>query len=280
MISKNQKTIEKEIQFSGKALQTGENVTVVCKPAEANTGIVFLRTDIEGSAPIRLNDGGFSASETRRSIIGSGAQSVQTIEHIMAALWALEIDNIQIDIKGKELPALDGSAKGFIDAIKNAGIKEQDSMRREIKINEEEEVKDGDASIIILPSNTFEVSYFIDYDVRSIKTETFSMSLDKDSFTREIAPARTFCLKKEAEILLKAGLGKGADCNNTLVMDEDGPAGTSLRFSNEPVRHKILDLVGDLYMLGRPVVGEVIAKRSGHALNGKMVQLLYNKYVK
>ncbi|MFH1836609.1 MAG: UDP-3-O-acyl-N-acetylglucosamine deacetylase [Candidatus Omnitrophota bacterium] len=275
---KKQRTIKKEISFSGKALQTGDNAEVILRPLAPNEGIVFFRADIEGSAPIKLGPDTLTGEGQRRSVIG-GAQGVQTVEHFMAALWALGIDNIRVDIKGQELPALDGSAKCFIEKIEEAGLKEEEALREEIVITEKEEISFMDASITIVPSDIFQVSYFIDYNVRSIGKEEFSIDLDKDSFMREIAPARTFCLKKEAEMLIKAGLGKGADLNNTLVMDEDGPVGTSLRFLNEPVRHKILDLVGDLYMLGRHIKGKVIAKRSGHTLNGKMVQLLYDKYV-
>jgi len=252
----------------------------VCRPAGEGSGIVFLRTDTENSVPIRVNDGIFSVSEKRRSTIGMGPHSVQTIEHLMAALWALEIDNVQIDINGAELPALDGSAKGFLDILGAAGISEQNAPRHIVKITEKEEVSDGKASITILPNESFKVSYSIDYAISSIPRETFTITLDNNSFIKEIAPARTFCLKQEAEQLLKAGLGKGADCENTLVMDETGPVGTVLRFPNEPLRHKILDLVGDMYMLGRPIMGEIIAERSGHALNALMAEKLFQKYVR
>ncbi|MDP8259369.1 MAG: UDP-3-O-acyl-N-acetylglucosamine deacetylase [Candidatus Aadella gelida] len=275
-----QKTIRDEISFSGKGLQTGAQVSVVCRPAGEGSGIVFLRTDTENSVPIRVNDGIFSVSEKRRSTIGMGPHSVQTIEHLMAALWALEIDNVQIDINGAELPALDGSAKGFLDILGAAGISEQNAPRHIVKITEKEEVSDGKASITILPNESFKVSYSIDYAISSIPRETFTITLDNNSFIKEIAPARTFCLKQEAEQLLKAGLGKGADCENTLVMDETGPVGTVLRFPNEPLRHKILDLVGDMYMLGRPIMGEIIAERSGHALNALMAEKLFQKYVR
>jgi UDP-3-O-acyl-N-acetylglucosamine deacetylase len=133
--------------------------------------------------------------------------------------------------------------------------------------------------ITVYPGRSFSVSYLIDYSVNSIGRQVFDIGLDPDSFEKEIAPARTFCLKAEAEALLKAGLGQGATTDNTLVMGEEGPVGTELRFSDEPVRHKILDLVGDFYLLGRPVLGRIVAEKSGHNLNAKMVRRIYEKYV-
>jgi len=143
----------------------------------------------------------------------------------------------------------------------------------------EKEIIDGEASIKISPADNFEVSYLIDYNIPCIEREVFSIKLNKESFEKEIAPARTFCLKAEAEALLKAGLGKGADLKNTLVLDADGPIGTEFRYPNEPVRHKILDLVGDFYMLAAPVVAKVEAKKSGHALNAKMLKYIFEEYI-
>ncbi len=220
----------------------------------------------------------FSDGYRRRSAIGAPGAEIQTVEHFLAALWGLEIDNITVDVHGVELPALDGSALGFLDILKQAGIVEQPAPRRSVRIKRPLVIEEADSSLAVLPGEKFSISYFIEYDCASIGTEEFGIELDRDSFEREIAPARTFCLKKEAEALLKAGLGGGANCENTLVMDDDGPAGTCLRFPNEPVRHKILDLVGDLYLLGVPIIGKVVAKRSGHRLNLKMVKKIHEQY--
>jgi UDP-3-O-acyl N-acetylglucosamine deacetylase len=197
----------------------------------------------------------------------------------MAALWGLEIDNMIVDISGAELPALDGSAAEFIRLLKSAGLEEQPALREYIKITEKEEIKESDSSLSVFPDESFRVSYLIDYKISSIGREVFDMDPGRDSFEKEIAPARTFCLKSEAEALLRAGLGKGATYENTLVLDDDGPVGTTLRFPNEPVRHKVLDLIGDFYMLGKPIIGRVAAERSGHSLNAKMVRRIYEKYV-
>jgi len=275
-----QRTLEKEVSFSGKALQTGDMVKVTCRPQEENEGIVFKRVDLKGVPVLRLGSSALSDEYTRRSTISNGKSEVQTVEHFLAALWALGIDNILVEIDGEELPAMDGSARDFLKGLKQAGIKTQQERRKVIKILEEEKVEEGDRSLILTPADVFSVSYSIEHDTPSIGHEVFDIELDQASFESEIAPARTFCLKAEAEALLKAGLGKGATYENTLVMDCDGPVGTVLRFSNEPLRHKILDLVGDLYMLGRPVIARVTARKSGHSLNGKMVQKIYEKYIK
>ncbi|MGB2879134.1 MAG: UDP-3-O-acyl-N-acetylglucosamine deacetylase [Candidatus Omnitrophota bacterium] len=276
----NKKTIGKEVFFSGRALQTGQEVSVTCKPAGSNAGIVFRRMDLEDKPEIMLMSAAFSDAGQRRSVISEGSASVQTVEHFLAALWGLGVDNILVELHGGELPAMDGSALEFIEQLREAGLSEQAEPREFIEITEPEEIRAGDSSITILPEKEFRVSYLIDYKVRSIGHQVFDISLDGSSFEKEIAPARTFCLKEEAEALLKAGLGQGATLENTLVMGEDGPVGTTLRFPDEPVRHKILDLVGDFYLLGRPVLCRVVAERSGHRLNAMMAKRIYEKYIR
>lgn len=276
----NQRTIAGETIFSGKALQTGAQISVFCSPAEADSGIVFSRSDLPGKPEFRLSGASLSSSRARRSTVKIGSAEVQTVEHFLAALWCLGIDNIRVEVSGAELPALDGSAKVFIEEINRAGVKELDAPKQYIRITEPIVIKDKERSLSIFPDDSFSVSYLIDYPLKSIGRETFAMEMDGPVFAKEVAPARTFCLKKEAEFLLKLGLGKGATTENTLVMDENGPVGTTLRFPNEPVRHKVLDLVGDLYMLGIPVLGKIVAEKSGHALNARLVKEIYKRYVK
>jgi len=277
---RRQRTIRGEVRFSGKALQTGQTVNVACKPAEPGTGIVFKRTDLTDSPVLRLDDAVFSKAHARRSTIGTGVREIQTIEHFLAALWALEIDNILVEVDGAELPALDGSSIGFFRPLKDTGSIPQPFPRRVIKIMETERVEENGCSLTVSPDDAFSLSYLIEYDCASIGREDFEITPDQDLFEKEIAPARTFCLKTEAEALLQAGLGQGATLENTLVLDDDGPVGTTLRFPNEPVRHKILDLIGDFYMLGRPVIGRVRAEKSGHRLNAEMIRKIHEKYVK
>ncbi|MBL7072187.1 MAG: UDP-3-O-[3-hydroxymyristoyl] N-acetylglucosamine deacetylase [Candidatus Omnitrophica bacterium] len=272
------KTIEKEISFEGKALQTGRETRVVCKPNDAGSGIIFKRTDLETRPVFPLSEAMFSSGQ-RRTVLSSSAGEVQTVEHFLAALWALEIDSLIVELDGAELPAAGGSSIEFLEGLTNAGIKEQPEEREFIKISEKEEVSVGENSLSIFPDAEFSVSYQMEYASGAIKDETLKMCRVRETFKKEIAPARTFCLKAEAEALLKAGLGRGATYENTLVLDETGPVETSFRFENEPVRHKILDLVGDLYLLGLPIIGRVEAKRSGHDLNVKMMRRIYEKYV-
>jgi UDP-3-O-[3-hydroxymyristoyl] N-acetylglucosamine deacetylase/3-hydroxyacyl-[acyl-carrier-protein] dehydratase len=275
----NQGTIGKEVSFGGKALQTGRETRVVCRPSAPDSGIVFRRSDNPSSSPVRLSGSMISDSHRRRSTVGTGRAQVQTVEHFLAALWCLGIDNIEVEVNGPELPALDGSAREFITELKKAGISGSDKPRCYVKVTEPIIIKDGSRSLAAYPADNFSVSYTIDYPVKSIGREVMELELGGDVFEKEIAPARTFCLKKEAEFLLKLGLGRGATMENTLVMDETGPMGTTLRFKNEPLRHKMLDLVGDLYLLGRPVVARIVGEKSGHSLNAKLVKELYKRYV-
>jgi UDP-3-O-acyl N-acetylglucosamine deacetylase len=276
-ISTSQHTIKNRIEFEGKALQTGIESRVVGIPSGQDTGISFTRMDIPEQSTFRITPEIFLQGE-RRTAVGTDAAGVQTTEHLLAALWGLGVDNISLQIYGAELPAMDGSALSFYDILKKAGQEEQGSARKTIVIEEKIFIDNNGASISIEPSDRFVVEYEIDYNCPSIGKETFTIDLDQQSFENEIAPARTFCLKKEAEMLLKAGLGQGATCDNTLIMDKNGPVGTTLRFDNEPVRHKVLDLVGDLYILGFPVTGKVCAKRSGHKLNAMLVKAIWDKY--
>ena len=274
-----QKTIKNEIKFSGKALQTGVQVEVICRPQMADSGIVFARKDLGPGEPMRIGAALISESGERRSSVGFGPAAIQTVEHFLAALWGAGIDNILVEVYGEELPGLDGSALEFYNLIQEAGTEILDIEKKTVKIISPITVEEGGASLTIEPSEGLSVSYFIDYDCPAIGKEEFDIDLNIESFEKEIVPARTFCLKKEAEALLAAGLGKGATYENTLVMDKDGPIGTSLRFPNEPVRHKILDLVGDLYMLGISVEGRIRASKSGHKLNAKLVKEIYRQYI-
>jgi UDP-3-O-acyl N-acetylglucosamine deacetylase len=274
-----QKTIREKVVFSGKALQTGRKSRLVCRPAEAGEGISFRRMDLEGAPRVRLSDAIFSGALSRRSTIGTGKVQVQTVEHFMAALWALGVDNMEAEIEGEELPAVDGSALGFLRPLKDAGSVEQRMAREYIKILRPIEIREKESSISIMPAEKLSVSYFIDYGECCVKKGKFEIDLDGDSFEREIAPARTFCMKKEALLLFLSGMGRGATLKNTLVLGKRGPLGTQFRLPDEPVRHKVLDIVGDLYMLGRPVLGRIKAERSGHRLNSMLVKKIYEEYV-
>jgi len=267
----NQRTIKKAVSVEGIGLHSGKKVHVHFKPLAPEEGIKFCRIDLNPPKIITVDDLQ-AGSHKRCTTLSKDGVEINTVEHLMAALWALSIDNILIEIDGRELPGLDGSAKEFFDCLKGAGIEEQNAVRKIIKIKDPIWCESGEAFIGIFPSHKFKVSYILDSPVPSIGKQSLSLELDGETFYREVAQARTFCLKEEAMALLKMGFGKGANTTNTLVMDAGGPIENVLRFFDEPVRHKILDLVGDLYLAGAPLEGRVIALRSGHDLNAELVK--------
>jgi len=273
-----QRTVKDPVTVKGIGLQTGLPATVTLRSAPESSGVNFIRTDLPNKPLLNINSlalDGASGSLERRTVIGHGPFQIQTIEHLMAALSGLSIDNVIIELNGEELPGLDGSASGFVDVIKRAGIIEQDKARNILEIAEPVWCvgKPGDGFIAVFPDDDFRVSYTLSYP-GSIGTQFLSVGPDihGDFFERQIAPARTFCMEEEAAQLLKMGLGKGANYDNTLVMGPSGPVKTALRFPDEPVRHKILDLVGDLYLLGAGIKGHVVAIKSGHRLNMELVK--------
>ena len=275
-----QQTISKKIHFSGRALQTGMESEVVCSAGDVNTGIIFKRNDIAGEPEIKLSDAVFSTHNERRTTAGIGPEAIQTVEHFLAALWGAGIDNLIVGVSGSEMPALDGSAKEFLLLFEEAGTVEQDIDRKIIIIDDTISVEEEGCRISIAPYEGFKVSYSIEYPISVIGKQRKEFDVNSATFKKDIAPARTFCLKQEAEALLKAGLGQGANYQNTLVLEDDGPIGTTMRFDDEPLRHKVLDLIGDLYMLGVRIRGKVEAERSGHKLNAKLLSLIYDKYLK
>lgn len=270
-----QRTIKGTVSIRGIGLQTGKPVTTTLKSAPADSGINFIRTDLAGKPALNLRSldlkGPGLFGFARRTTIGKGRVRIQTTEHLMAALSGFGINNIVIEADNEELPGLDGSALDFIELIKRAGIIEQDAPRKIFDVKERLSVRRGDSGIDIIPAGSFKISYTLSYPNPALGTQVLSLEIDEKSFEKEIAPARTFCLEEEARKLLRLGLGKGASYENTLVMGKDGPVKNRLRFSDEPVRHKILDLIGDLYLLGMPVKGHIIAVKSGHRLNMELV---------
>ncbi len=270
-----QRTIKNIITIDGIGIQTGNRVKLTIKSSPADSGVNFIRVDLPGKPALNLQSmDRLSESERaeRRTTLGFGPLQIQTTEHLLAALSGAGIDNVTIEIDNIELPGSDGSAKEFLDAIKCSGIVEQDSPRKIREINNPVWCKAGEAMLAVFPDDNFKVSYTLAYP--GIGTQFFSAIVDEDIFEREIAPARTFCSEREAMELLKMGLGKGANYENTLVMGPKGPINNTLRFSDEPVRHKVLDLIGDLYLAGEFIKGHVVAIKSGHKLNMELVNRL------
>ncbi|HTV49008.1 MAG TPA: UDP-3-O-acyl-N-acetylglucosamine deacetylase [Phycisphaerae bacterium] len=270
-----QKTIAHEATLSGRGLFTGENSSVTFKPSPSGHGVVFVRTDLE--RPVRMPAlVQHITKRARRSTLRAGADSVETIEHCMAAIHGLGIDNIQIDIAGGELPGVDGSCLPYVEVLQKAGLKELDLEKQFLRISEPVEVSDGSSTLVASPSSgdEFQIIFDLDYGPNTpIGHQLFSYTLGND-FPDQIAPARTFVLKQEAEMLRQRGLGLHLQPGDVLVLDQNGPIGTQYRFPDECVRHKVLDLIGDLYLLGCSIRGKIIAYKSGHSLNHMLVRRL------
>jgi UDP-3-O-[3-hydroxymyristoyl] N-acetylglucosamine deacetylase/3-hydroxyacyl-[acyl-carrier-protein] dehydratase len=269
-----QKTIKNEISIKGVGLHTGNPVSLTFKPLPPGMGVIFQRMDLPNRPMIKADVNSLASVKRnpRRTTIAFNGAEVQTIEHLMAAFSGLGIDNILVETDNNEIPGLDGSTLDFIDVLKKAGFVEQGVERRTFKVTGALWVQDEDSSIVVLPSPDFKVSYTLNYDLPAVGSQFMDIKIDAETFEKEIAPSRTFCLQEEADALIKSGLGKGANYENTLVISKDGVVKNTLRFENEFIRHKILDLIGDFYLLGMPIKGHVIAVKSGHTLNMKLVK--------
>jgi UDP-3-O-[3-hydroxymyristoyl] N-acetylglucosamine deacetylase/3-hydroxyacyl-[acyl-carrier-protein] dehydratase len=269
-----QRTIKEEVSFQGVGLHTGNPVTMTLKPLGSNIGIVFQRVDLPQKPTVKADVSAvlFLKNSPRRTIISSGDVQIQTVEHLMAAFSGLGLDNVLVEINSNEVPGLDGSALDFVEAINKVGMVEQEVERRTFKVTTPLWVQDEDSSLVILPSSDFRISYTLSYDNPVLGNQYLDLKIESAVFEKEIAPARTFCLQEEAEALIQSGLGKGANYENTLVVSKSGVLKNKLRFANEFIRHKIIDLIGDFYLLGMPIRGHVIAVKSGHTLNIKLIQ--------
>jgi UDP-3-O-[3-hydroxymyristoyl] N-acetylglucosamine deacetylase / 3-hydroxyacyl-[acyl-carrier-protein] dehydratase len=269
-----QKTIAKELSLKGIGLHTANKVNIRFKPAGVDSGINFIRTDLPGRPLIKALVDNLLAQEhsVRRTSIRKDSIEIQTIEHLLAALCGLGIDNIYVEIDNDEIPGLDGSSLNFLEILNNAGLIEQEKERRYYSIKEPIFVEEDGSSIIALPASELKISYTLDYNHPMLKTEFMELNINPEVFKAEIASARTFCLESEAAELQSQGLGRGANYENTLVVGDAGVIKNKLRFRDEFIRHKILDLMGDLYLVGAPLRARIIALRSGHSLNLKLAK--------
>lgn len=269
-----QRTLKTHTVFEGAGLHTGRKVTVCVRPAAENAGILFCRVDLAPDLKVRASIENVRSDEMRQTAIAVGSGRVRTIEHLMAAFHGLGIDNALVEIDGEEVPGMDGSALEFTNAFLAAGLEEQAAERKFLEIQEPLYVDQGDQSIVILPSASFSISYMLSYRDENLSDQYLTLPILPEIFERELAPARTFCLRKEAELLLSQGLGKGANPSNTLIFEKNQPLQNTLRFANEACRHKMTDILGDLFLCGKFIRGHVIASRSGHALNVELVRKL------
>jgi len=253
-------------------LHTGKPVTLTLRPAPADTGIVFVNRNGHAGATLVASVDHLVATELCTAISGNGFQ-VKTIEHVLAALAGLNVDNAFVDIDAAEAPVMDGSSAPFVQLIQSAGVVSQNRRRSFLKITRPLEIVDGSRRIRIEPSSTPRITYTIQYDHPLIRTQTYAYEHSTYAFETEIAGARTFGFLQEVEALWSRGLGRGGNLENTVVLSQDGILNESgLRFSDEFVRHKVLDLIGDFSLLGLPFIGHLIADRSGHALHTRLVK--------
>lgn len=276
-----QRTLKDAVEYRGVGLHSGKEIKIVVRPAEAGNGVTFVRTDLDNQPVVRAHGANMKARQ-RRTCIQDGRAEVYTCEHLLAALYALEIDNATVEIDGEEVPGLDGAAGEFFRGLRDIGTVDTRMPRPKYAVKQPIYVREGSASIVALPgTGKLTIEYHLDYPGHSSNgdgqkvpgaKQIVGFELTAENFEREIAPARTFVFQHEVEALRAAGLGKGANSQNTLVVGPDGPQENTLHWDDELARHKILDLIGDISNAGVDLDAHIIATRSGHGLNMELVQ--------
>lgn len=273
----HQQTLKKEVAFSGKGLFTGQETRVRLSPAPPGSGILFRRSDLTNS-PLIPASVEFVKSSVRCTLLEKEGASVQTVEHLLAALRGYEIDNLFIEVSAPEVPIFDGSAAAFCQKIEEAGIQTQAAEKQRFKLEAPLYWSEGEMHLIALPSNEYRISYTLHYPHSPyLKSQFFSLALTPQSFQQEIASCRTFTLYEDIAPLIEKGILKGGGLENGVVIKEGAvmnPEG--VRFSDEMVRHKILDVIGDLALVGAPFLAHIIAIRSGHAANQALAHQIAN----
>jgi UDP-3-O-[3-hydroxymyristoyl] N-acetylglucosamine deacetylase len=271
-----QRTLKTSVRATGVGLHTGEKVVMVMRPAPVDTGIVFCRSDLPGNPAIPARATNVT-NTTMATVIEHGGARVSTVEHLMSALFGLGIDNAYIDVSAEEVPIMDGSAGTFVFLLQSAGIEEQAAPKRYVRILKTVELERGDKKVRLEPFNGFKVAFEIEFrhPVFEAAQNTVEVDFGEVSFVREVARARTFGFTQDVEMMRSRGLGRGGSLDNALVIDDfrvlnaDG-----LRMEDEFVMHKALDAVGDLYLLGHPLIGAFHGHKSGHELNNLLVRKL------
>ena len=271
-----QRTLKTAIRATGVGLHTGEKVYMTLRPAAENTGIVFRRVDLDQPVDIPADPRLVGDTMLGTTLVKDGVK-VATVEHLMSALAGLGIDNVHVDLSAPEVPIMDGSAGPFVFLLQSAGIEEQHAAKKFIRINRSIRVEDGDKWAELNPFNGFKVNFevYFNHPVFNKISQQASIDFSSTSFLKEVSRARTFCFLRDVEALRERNLTLGGSMDNAIVLDdyrilnEDG-----LRYSNEFVIHKILDAIGDMYLLGRTLIGEFRAYKSGHELNNKLLRAL------
>ncbi len=267
-----QRTLRQEINFEGVGLHTGRHATVKLKPAPRDTGIIFCRSD--KGIMIRAHIGAV-IDTAFATTLGYDSAKIKTVEHLLAALSGLGIDNLFIEVDGPEIPILDGSSTELVSIILKGGIAKQGKKRPYMRIVKPVILDDGHSDIAVLPYNGRRITYRVHFNHHLLGEQKQSIELNEENFIKEVAPARTFGFLKDVEYLRANGLAKGGSLDNAVILGDNGVLNTSgLRFKDEFVRHKILDSIGDLSLIGFPIYGHIFANKSGHATNLKFIKKL------
>lgn len=269
-----QRTLKKEILCSSIGLHTGRKVNMMIKPAPVDTGIVFVRKDLPDARPISAN---FEMvyDTTLATSLGYGGVTVSTVEHLLSAFSGMGLDNAVIEIDSFEVPIMDGSSRPFVDMLKRVGTRTQGKSKKMLVIKKPVSVKEGDVSAMLLPSEEFKITYEIDFTHKAIGRQSYGFIFSDKNYEDNICHARTFGFLKDVEFLQAKGLGLGASLDNAIVLDDEKIINKSgLRMPDEFVKHKILDAIGDLFLLGMPIIGHFVAHKSGHRLNNLLLREL------
>jgi len=267
-----QRTIAEKISCTGIGLHSGEPVHLTLLPARAGCGVTFVRTDL--AHPVEIPARPDSVTSTRyATTLGRGDATVGTVEHLLAAVYSLGIDNLRIEVHGPEIPVMDGSSASFVFLLRAAGVYEQPADRLRLRVRKTFEIRDGERTIRIEPARSLRVTYAVDYAHPAIGRQSLSdLEINGESFERELCRARTFGFLHEVETLWRLGLARGGSLDNTVVLDEDRVLNRDgVRWTDEFVRHKALDLIGDLSLLGMGLEGHIVVERGGHALHQRLL---------
>ena len=273
-----QRTLNASVSCTGVGLHSGQTVRLTLHPAGVNAGINFRRSDVSANQA-EISARWYNVVDTRMcSVLGNVyGVTISTVEHIMAAMAGCGIDNAEIEVDGPEVPIMDGSSEPFVSLIRSAGVQEQKSARRVIRICKEIKVSVGDSEASLKPGNYLDLNFKIDFESKAVARQEFSFGLMNGSFCKELARARTFGFLHEVEKMQAAGLAKGGSLENAVVVNGDKVLNEGgLRFDDEFVRHKMLDAVGDLYLAGAPIIGCFSGARSGHAANNALLRALFS----
>lgn len=274
-IETHQQTLARPVQCTGIGVHSGRQVNLKILPAATNHGIKFLRTDLPGK-PIVSAHFNSVVDTSLATVIGADGVIVSTIEHLMASFSGLCIDNALVELDSYEIPIMDGSAAPFTRLLQSAGLQRQEALRCYFIIRQPISLREGAKSVTVFPAAHYRISYSIDFDHPLIRQQDFSVVVTRETFDREISPARTFGFYYEIEYLKRYGLAQGGSLENAIVIDQDKILNTGgLRFTDEFVRHKLLDCIGDFSLLGMPILGHIVLKRSGHAFNHAFLEKFF-----